>query len=180
MGKTWTKLDLEGGGLQSANLRLAIMLKKHGTAYALLALFPLGLHRDYLQDRRGAWLYRGASGLGIAAYLLGQPVLSLVLLAALAAGAIYDLLQIDGNITRINKVLRMQVYLGQSAGAPAGFKGNYTDSPREEDLKIKDQEHTARVDESVATGSRAPRVLSFNEQEKLLRELAQLRQRNDK
>jgi len=127
MGKSWTKTDLGGGGLQSANLKLAALLKRRSTAYALLALFPLGAHRDYLRDRRGAWSYRAASLLGIAAYLLGEPVASLALFAALAMGAVYDLLHIDRWVTRTNKQLRMQVYLGQTAGAPPGFKGHHRD-----------------------------------------------------
>lgn len=127
MSKAWTELDLDGGGLQSANLRLAALLRRRGTAYALLALFPLGMHRHYLRDRRGAWLYRGGSLLAIAAYLLGQSALSAVLLAALAAWALYDLFRIDDAVARINKQLRMRVYLGQTPGAPRGFKGHYTD-----------------------------------------------------
>ena len=126
MSKAWTELDLDGGGLQSANLRLAALLRRRGTAYALLALFPLGMHRHYLRDRRGAWLYRGGSLLAIAVYLLGQSALSAVLLAALAAWAIYDLFRIDDAVARVNKQLRMRVYLGQTSGAPPGFKGHYT------------------------------------------------------
>ena len=44
-------MDLAGGGLQSANLRLARLLKRRRIAYALLILFPLGAHRLYLEDR---------------------------------------------------------------------------------------------------------------------------------
>lgn len=127
MSKAWTKLDLKGGGLQSANLRLAALLRKRGRAYALLALFPLGMHRAYLRDRRGAWLYRVGSVLCIALYVLGQPTAGLGLLAVLAGGAVYDLFRIDSAVARINKQLRMQVYLGQTPGAPRGFKGHYTD-----------------------------------------------------
>ncbi|MFN7085792.1 MAG: hypothetical protein ACK4N4_04085 [Burkholderiales bacterium] len=127
MGKTWTKSDLGGGGLQSANLKLAALLKKHRTAYALLALFPLGAHRGYLRDRRGAWLYRAVSLLCLAAYLLGESAVSLALFAALAGGAVYDLFHVDRWVTRLNKQLRMQVYLGQTAGAPPGFEGHHRD-----------------------------------------------------
>lgn len=118
MSKAWTKLDLGGGGLQSANLRLAVLLRKRSTAYALLALFPLGLHRDYLRDPRGAWLYRAGTGLAIAAYLLGGMMIAAAVLAALAGGAIYDMVRLEHVIARLNKQLRMQVYLRQAPGAP--------------------------------------------------------------
>jgi len=132
MGKAWTKLDLEGGGLQSANLRLAALLRKRVTAYALLALFPLGLHRDYLLDRRGAWLFRAGTLLCIAAWLLHQPAIGGVLLAAQTAGALYDLFRIEDLVARLNKQLRMQVYLGQTPGVPPGFKGRYSDGALDE------------------------------------------------
>jgi len=178
MSKAWTKLDLEGGGLQSANLRLAALLRKRGTAYALLALFPLGLHRGYLHDRRGAWLFRAGSLLCVAAYLLDRPAIGGVLLAALAAGALYDLFRTEDLVARLNKQLRMQVYLGQTPGVPPGFKGHYSDDALDEYLKIKDQEHGEP--QSAPTLSRPSRVPSFAEQEKLLRELAATRDRNGK
>lgn len=172
MGKSWTKLDLGGGGLQSANLRLAALLRKRAKAYALLAVFPLGLHRHYLQDPRGAWLYRGGSLLAIAAYLLGQPAISVALLAALAAGALYDLFRIDDTVARINKQLRMQVYLSQTSGAPQGFKGHYSDDTLDEYLAIKDREQAGQLPQPAPGRHPASRVPSFAEQEKLLRELA--------
>ena len=180
MSKAWTQLDLEGGGLQSANLRLAALLRKRGTAYALLALFPLGLHRGYLQDRRGAWLYRAGSLLCVAAYALDRPAIAGVLLAALAAGALYDLFRIEALVARVNKQLRMQVYLGQTKGAPPGFKGHYSDDALDEYLRLKDQEHAGGEPQSAPTRHQPSRVPSFAEQEKLLRELAAARDRNGK
>ena len=50
MGGAWQERDLGGGGLQSANPRLAALLKKRRTAWLLLCTFPLGLHRDYRAD----------------------------------------------------------------------------------------------------------------------------------
>ncbi|OGA51397.1 MAG: hypothetical protein A3G24_19270 [Betaproteobacteria bacterium RIFCSPLOWO2_12_FULL_62_13] len=95
MSDAWKELDFAGGGLQNANIRLAALLRKRRVAYALLALFPLGLHRDYLHDRRGAWLYRGGTLLGVAALLSGQTSLAGLVLAAGAAFAIYDLVRTD-------------------------------------------------------------------------------------
>lgn len=180
MSKAWTELNLEGGGLQSANLRLAALLRKRGTAYALLALFPLGMHRHYLRDRRGAWLYRGGSLLALAAYLLGQPAISVVPLAALAAGALYDLFRIDDAVARINKQLRMQIYLSQTSGAPQGFKGHYGDDTLDEYLKIKDREHAGQAPQPAPGRRQTSRVPSFAEQEKLLRELAETHKRDAK
>lgn len=102
MSEAWKQLDLEGGGLQSANLRLAALPRKRRTAFALLALFPLGLHRDYLRDRRGAWLYRTATLLCTGAYLAGYPLISQAAIAVLAACAIYEALRIDDAVAQIN------------------------------------------------------------------------------
>ena len=44
INKRWTKFDLGGGGLQSANLRLTALLRKRGSAYALLALAYWQVH----------------------------------------------------------------------------------------------------------------------------------------
>ena len=57
MDPSWKEKNLGGGGLQSANIRLARLLKRRRIAYALLVLYPLGAHRFYLEDRRGALLY---------------------------------------------------------------------------------------------------------------------------
>jgi hypothetical protein len=180
MGKAWTKLDLEGGGLQSANLRLAALLRKRVTAYALLALFPLGLHRDYLQDRRGAWLYRAGSLFCIAAWLLHQPAVSGLFFAIMAAAALHDLFRMEDRLARLNKQLRMQIYITQTEGAPPGFKGHYRDDALDEYLQIKDQEHAGGEPQAAPAHGRPSRVPSFAEQEKLLRELAATRHRNGK
>ena len=176
MGDAWKHLDLGGGGLQAANLRLAALLRKRGVACGLLALFPLGLHRDYLYDRRGAWLYRGGTLLGVAALLLGLPLLAGLTLAAGAAFAMYDLVQIDDAVARVNKRLRMQVYLSQSAGAPQGFRGHYTDAHPPDD----EQERTGREPGSTADVQVPSRAPSFAEQEKRLRELTAMRKKGGK
>lgn len=169
MNKRWTKFDLGGGGLQSANLRLTALLRKRGSAYALLALFPLGIHRDYLHDPRGAWLYRGVTTLAIAAYLLGETMITAVGLAALACGAIYDMVCLEHVIARINKQLRMQVYLHQAPGAPQDFKGRFFDERQHPDLQDKGPPDDRKAPLSE---SGHPRMPSFAEQEQLLRELA--------
>jgi len=173
MNKRWTKFDLGGGGLQSANLRLSALLRKRSSAYAMLALFPLGMHRDYLRDPRGAWLYRGVTALAIAAYLLGETMISAVGLAALACGAIYDMVHLEHMIARFNKQLRMQIYLRQAPGAPADFKGRFPDTSTDPGQQDKSQ----TVDRQEP---RHPRMPSFAEQEQLLRDPARGRSREDK
>jgi hypothetical protein len=165
MSSRWRQLDLSGGGLQSANLRLAALLRKRGIAYALVALFPLGLHRDYLHDRRGAWLYRAGTLAGVALLVLEQPWLATALLAVGALFAIRDLARMEDDIARVNKRLRMEVYLSQTTGVPAGFRGRYTDEPQ--------------TDARPPAGgeSASPQEMpSFEEQERRLRESAAARE----
>ncbi|MDH5537331.1 MAG: hypothetical protein OEZ08_17400, partial [Betaproteobacteria bacterium] len=88
----------------------------------------------------------------------GQPLLAAGLLAALAASALYDLVRIEDRLTRINKQLRMQVYMSQTEGAPPGYTGRLTDAPQQ-----------------PQPGGGEPRSPSFAEQERLLRELAKQR-----
>ncbi len=146
MSDAWQALDLGGGGLQQANLALARRLKRRRRAYFLLAVAPLGLHRAYLEDRRGAWLWRAA-----AAALVGAALLDLraafALAAPLVAALAYDAWWIDRRVTAINKRLRQEVYLSQAASPPPGFAGRAFPEP----------------------GGRPP---SFAEQERLLRERA--------
>ncbi|MCW5606390.1 MAG: hypothetical protein KIT18_17745 [Burkholderiales bacterium] len=154
-GEAWKTLDLKGDGLQSVNLQLAARLRKRGTAYALLALFTLGLHRDYLHDRCGAWLYRTGTLTVVVTLLTGHPVMAAGLAAVLVAAAVYDAFHVDEAVARVNRRLRVEICLGPGAGAPADFKGRH-------------------VDDSVIT-SHAP---SFAEQEKMLRQITEIRRKN--
>jgi len=88
----WKRLDLSGGGLQEANLRLAAALRRRRTAYLLWLAFPLGAHRALgllLVDARAA----GAVAL------------------AMLAVALVDLVRLEARLTRLNKAIRMQIYL---------------------------------------------------------------------
>ena len=156
MSEAWRGLDLGGGGLQAANIRLAQALKRRPRAYARLAAFPLGLHRAYLDDPRGAWVYRGASVIALAAFAIDWRI-ALPIVCLIAGAVVHDFFWIERRIVALNKTIRVAVYLSQSPGAPHDFKGQYTD----EDAPV-----------------RAPRVPSFAEQEKLLRELAKDRERS--
>jgi hypothetical protein len=147
-------MDLAGGGLQSANLRLARLLKRRRIAYALLLLFPLGAHRLYLEDRRGALLYCLGTLAAIVSLSLGAALVAYVLGAALLACALLDLRWIDNALARINKRLRIEVYMSQTAGAPAGYRGRFAADPAGNDSPQED------------------RALSFSEQERHLRDAA--------
>jgi hypothetical protein len=172
LSDAWKHIDLAGGGLQSANLKLAALLRKRGTAGALLCLYPLGLHRDYLKDSRSGWAYRTVTLFAAAALIFGYWLAAIALLAGQAAFAIRDLLRLDDMVAALNKRLRMQVYLGQTAGAPAGFAGHYTDEPAAPGGGADGASSSAT---EPPPGSRVP---SFSEQERLLRELAASRNRD--
>lgn len=148
MSDTWRGLDLGGGGLQAANIRLAQALKRRSRAYGLLAAFPLGLHRAYLDDRRGAWAYR-LSTLGAALAALADWRAAAAIALVVVGAAVYDIAWIDRRVVALNKAIRKQVYLSQGEGPPPGYRG--------------------REGDEDAAGQRAP---SFAEQERLLRELS--------
>lgn len=110
MSDAWKRFDLSGGGLQEANLRLAAALRRRRTAYLLWLAFPLGAHRAYLHERAGAWGYRLASAVALGLLLVDARAAGGVALAMLAV-ALVDLVRLDARLTRLNKAIRMQVYL---------------------------------------------------------------------
>ncbi|MGH8671412.1 MAG: hypothetical protein ACREUA_05160 [Burkholderiales bacterium] len=153
ISEAWIKLDLHGEGLQSINLQIAARLKRRRVAYALLLLFPLGMHRAYLDDGRGAWLYRTASGVILVLYALGHGTAGLALFGLGLGFVLHDVHWIDNRIATLNKALRMQAYLRQGHAAPADFKGRFPDA------------------EPAEQASNLRRMPSFSEQEALLRGL---------
>ncbi|MGH8737770.1 MAG: hypothetical protein ACREU5_04165 [Burkholderiales bacterium] len=110
MSDAWKHLDLSGGGLQQANLRLAAALRRRRSAYLLWLAFPLGAHRAYLHDRAGAWAYRLASAAALGLLCIDARAAAAAALLILAA-ALVDLARLDARLTRLNKTIRMQVYL---------------------------------------------------------------------
>lgn len=173
MAKAWKVLDLEGGGLQTANLILARRLKKASWAYFLWLFFPLGAHCLYLDAPRRAVLYWALTLLPLLAAFLTATAWVLALAVPVLALALYDLRWIDRRRVELNKQIRMQVYLRQSGGPPSGFRGRYTDDA---DLKgylaEKEKERGGHQPVSPQTPGSAKRALSFAEQEAMLRELA--------
>jgi hypothetical protein len=158
---SWKQRNLGGGGLQSANIRLARLLKRRRVAYALLILFPVGAHRAYLEDRRGALLYCLGSAAAAVSFLAGAAPVGWALAALLTGAALLDIRWIEKALVRINKRLRMEVYMSQTAGAPAGYRGRF-------------------VDDSTggAEAAREERAPSFSEQERELRDRAGERERS--
>jgi hypothetical protein len=123
MRNSWREMDFAGGGLQAANIRLTRQLKKPRVAYGLLLLFPLGLHRLYLRDRRGLYLYASASLVGIFLLFASQPISALAVGALMATAAAADALWIARRLPAVNKQIRMAVYFGQGATPPPGYRG---------------------------------------------------------
>ncbi|MHB1676663.1 MAG: hypothetical protein ACYCSS_03855 [Sulfuriferula sp.] len=174
MSDAWKNLDLEGEGLQSANLKLVQKMKKRKHAYVLLLFFPFGLHRDYLESSLGGWLYRSCTVLFVMALLLGYLWPALVLLAFMSGLALYDIRWIEDKVAAINKALRVQAYkVKPSVGLPKNFRGRYTDEGLDDYLQVKAQERGGHVapgtDPALNSRSRAP---SFAEQEAMLKALA--------
>ncbi|MFO7953812.1 TM2 domain-containing protein [Thioalkalivibrio sp.] len=189
MSKAWKELDLEGGGLQSVNARLAREMRTRPAAYAAWVLFPLGLHRFYLREPLG----------GTSFLLLGAATLASVLfapaswwLAPLGIGvlwALVDLWWIDRRVTDYNKELRKQVFLRKGHKPPQDYRGRYTsdeDARRELDeyRQIKEAEKPGQSglaganDQDRDVGGKR-RMPSFNEQEAMLRQMRKDRNEGD-
>ncbi len=179
MSEAWKQqTELDGGGLWAANVRLARLLRRRRIAYALLLAFPLGLHRAYLHDHRGAWLYRSLSAASLILALAGMGLASLAPLGAAALLAAYDAFQVENRLVALNKRLRMQVYLSQGQGAPQGFRGRYTDDDLADYLAAKEAERAGHGGREApyGQGRRAP---SFAQQEAMLRALARRKPEGD-
>jgi hypothetical protein len=127
LSEAWKRLDLGGAGLQRANLALAGRLKRRGRAWALLAGAPLGLHRAYLDDRAGAWLWRAATAAAAAAAVWDLRVGGAIA-AAMVLWAALDAWWIDRRVTALNKRIRREVFLAGEA-PPPGYAGRVIDPP---------------------------------------------------
>ena len=181
MSDAWKNLDLEGEGLQAANLKLVQQMKKRKQAYILLAFFPLGWHRDYLEDLRGGWLYRIASVITVAVLWSGFIWPGLALAVLIIGFALYDIRWIEDKVAAINKALRIQAYKTKSGMVmPKNFRGRYTDEDLDDYLKIKEQERGGHVapgkDPALNSRSRAP---SFAEQEAMLNAMSKSKTKSD-
>ena len=172
MPDAWKHLNLQGQGLQSLNLRLIQQLRRPRRAYALMLPFPLGLHRAYLGDTRGAWAWR-LGCLAAAALLLWTRPWGLLVLPLLVIALLADALRIERRCAAYNRALRRRMYFSPQTEPPKGFRGRFGDDATDELQNYLTQKGgesaVPHVPVTRATGSRAP---SFNEQEALLKELA--------
>ena len=179
MSKAWRHLDLGGGGLQAANIRLASKLKKRRVAYGLLALFPLGLHRRYLGERRGPWIYVAASALTAGLAGLGYSVAALAAAALIVSAVVFDAFWIDRRITRVNKEIRREVFMGHGLTPPAGYRGRPAQASLDDYLEAKAAEPVAPLSSprQPPAASTQPPMPSLAEQERLLAEIARAKAR---
>jgi hypothetical protein len=143
LSEGWKRLDLGGAGLQRANLELAARLKRRGRALALLAAAPLGLHRAYLDDSKGAWIWRAASMLALTAALWDLRGAA-ALVAGMAAAAVYDAWWIDRRVTALNKRIRREVFLA-GAAPPPGYTGRDPALPTRRTPSFAEQERALRA-----------------------------------
>jgi hypothetical protein len=183
MDKAWQKLNLEGGGLQAMNAALARQMRSRSFAYLAWLGFPLGLHRIYLMDRRGAIGFMLLTLVSAAAWLWLPAPAWMLSTGALAAWALFDLYWIDGRVVAINKKIRMQLFLRKGQRPPKEYRGRYTDDNGkaiEVDLaaytRTKESERAGHVratpDAKGHEDATRKRMPSFNEQEAMLRELS--------
>lgn len=151
MKKTWQEHDLEGKGLQSINLNYAARKKETKKAYLLACVFPLGLHQFYLGQTKKGWTY-----VILTALLLATANVSVFISALIGFAEIMlltrDIVQIENSVAEFNKKLKMSLSLQHDTGIPENFTGKYSDE--------KNQSSTQQ------------KILSFSEQEALLRELS--------
>lgn len=171
MSEAWKKFDLEGDGLQSANLALSRVLKKRSTAFALLAAFPLGLHRDYLGSPGGAWAYRAGTFVAVASLFTPYPALAVAVALVALLGAARDIRWIDDRVAALNKAARKRLTLRKNLSPPPGYRGREFDDDIETYVRGKEREragHAVQPDSDTPAG----RMPSFSQQEALLKELA--------
>ncbi|MHB8249267.1 MAG: TM2 domain-containing protein [Acidithiobacillus sp.] len=197
MPKAWEKLDLQGAGVQSLQIRLRKLQKKPLWAYLLWLLFPFGAHRFYL-GRPWAWAYPVGTALTVALALSGIPWAALLPGVFLILAAGIDLSRIRDWQSAYNKELRKAAWFSKQApAAPAHYAGRENDGPgADQEWKKELQQYTrskeaeraghpaAGAPESEGSESKGPenkgfttgkRALSFAEQERLLAEMARSR-----
>lgn len=178
MSDAWKKFDLEGDGLQSANLALSKVLKKRSAAFALLAGFPLGLHRDYLASPAGAWAYRAASVSAVVLLFMSYWQAAALLGAGIVVAAALDIRWIDNRVAALNKAARKRLTLRKDLVPPPGYRGRQLGDELEEYVKEKETERAGHGDGLAPQHGRSPsRMPSFAQQEALLKEIARAKEK---
>ena len=169
MSEFWKNQNLDGNGLQTINQQYARLKRESTTAYLLCALFPLGAHQFYLKAPARGILFLILS-LASAAAFFTSPLISTIIIGAELILLVVDIKNTDRNVVGFNKNLKMNLSLQSNTAAPKNFKGRYhDDTPIDDYLSIKANEITAFETKKNRSGK--PRVYSFDEQEKLLKEM---------
>lgn len=116
--KSWKQMDLRGAGLQAVNASLTRQMRHRRTAYLLLLLAPLGLHRFYLKELWGGAAYLLLAALFILGLITGHILFALLAGVAIVLFVVFDAFWIDRRVTDYNKRLRMRVFLqpGRDSG----------------------------------------------------------------
>lgn len=160
MKKTWQKHDLEGSGLQSINLAYLAARKDIKKAYMLAALFPLGMHQFYLGNHKKGWLYVFLTVLLLACATVST-FISAVLGFAEVILMIVDVKRMENVVSAYNKELKMNLALQQQHKTPENYRGRYPEDSESEQTSEQ-------------------KILSFAEQEALLKELARKKKEKNK
>ena len=177
MSEFWKNQNLDGNGLQTINQQYSKLKRESKTAYFLCLLFPIGAHQFYLKASARGAIYIALS-ICIFATLNVSPLVSAALLTIEIILLIVDIKNTDDQVVAFNKKLKMHLSLQSNSAAPKGFKGRYhDDTPIDDYLSIKANEITAFETEKSAIGK--PRIYSFDEQEKLLREMNKMKEKGN-
>lgn len=175
MRDAWKHLDLEGEGLQSLNLRYSRTMRRPGRAYALMLLFPLGLHRWYLKSPVAAVAYPLLTALTLWQWRVWDEPMVLGMSAALLIFLLFDLFWIRRRCIALNKTLRLRQFMQPGAKPPAGYRGRYVDDTLDDYLKIKGRERAGHqapdTDDTQTADAGSTQPPSFNEQEAMLQAL---------
>ncbi len=183
MPKAWEKLDLQGAGVQSLQIRLQKLQKKSLWGYLYWCLFPVGAHRFYL-EQAWAWVFPLVSAAIIGLAFLGLIWEAIGLTIVLCATALWDLSHIDLWISAYNKALRKASWFAkQTPAAPTNYQGRADTGEKaaQWQRELRDYTQTKEGERAGHPAANAPakkgfapgeRRLSFAEQERLLAEMA--------
>ncbi len=183
MPKAWEKLDLQGAGVQSLQIRLQKLQKKPLWAYLYWCLFPLGAHRFYL-EAAWAWTFPLVTAAVVVLAVFGLAWEAAAVGALMLAVALWDLSRISQWISTYNKELRKASWFArQTPAAPAHYQGRSDTGEAPAEWQRELQNYTATKEseraghpaaQNPANKGFAPgqRRMSFAEQENLLREIA--------
>lgn len=170
MSDFWKNQNLDGNGLQTINQQYLRLKQEPKTAYLLSALFPLGVHQFYLRNTKRGALFLSISITAIIAYWL-SPIVAAVIFLAEFPLLFLDLKNTEDDVVSLNKALKMRLSLQTGTTAPPkDFRGRYhDDTPIDDYVAIKNNEVTAFETKKGAT--KKSKIYSFDEQEKLLKEM---------